>query len=250
MSESELRILAIPDLPEVGSGVDLAALLVASFDFESEDVCVLAQKVVSKAEDRLIRLDTVQVSKEAHELALATEKDARLVQLILQESNLVLRAVPGVLIVEDRRGWVCANAGIDRSNIRQDSGGETVSLLPADPDESARRIREAVKKATQAEIGVIIADSHGRAWREGTVGVAIGSAGVQALCDRRGSHDRYGYQLQHTMVGVADELASAASLLMGQGDEGRPAVVVRGLKALGDGSAKDLQRPRERDLFR
>ncbi len=209
----------------------------------------MAQKVVSKAEGRLVRLDSVTVSPEARELARRSEKDERVVQLILDESQSVLRVRPGVLIVEDRRGWVCANAGIDRSNVVQ-RGGETVALLPLDPDVSAETIRAAIQERTGATVGVIISDSHGRAWREGTIGIAIGAAGVDVLSDRRGAADRHGYTLQHTLVGTADELAAAASLLMGQGAESVPVVVIRGLDVSGGARASDLQRAREKDLFR
>ena len=172
-----------------------------------------------------------------------------MVQLVLDESVEVMRARPGVLIVEDRRGLVCANAGIDRSNVRQDTG-ETVLLLPEDPDRSAQQMLGKIQEITGLAIGIVISDSHGRAWREGTVGVAIGAAGIEALSDRRGQRDRDGYELQHTLVGVADELAAAASLLMGQGNESIPAVVIRGVNVAGTGAARDLQRPHERDLFR
>jgi coenzyme F420-0:L-glutamate ligase / coenzyme F420-1:gamma-L-glutamate ligase len=242
--------LAIEGIPEIRPGTNIAALLAQSFDFESGDVLLLAQKIVSKAEGRLVVLDSVLAGPEAVSLGLAAGKDPRLAQLILDESRAVLRVRPGVVIVEDRRGWVCANAGIDRSNIVQEGKSETVCLLPLDPDASAAAIRQEILRLSGVQIAVIISDSHGRAWREGTVGVAIGAAGIEALSDRRGRVDRLGYVLEHTLVGTADEVAAAASVLMGQGDEGLPAVVLRGLRLAGSGRATDLQRPKQRDLFR
>jgi coenzyme F420-0:L-glutamate ligase/coenzyme F420-1:gamma-L-glutamate ligase len=247
---TQFTALAVENLPEIRPGADLATLLATSFQFQRGDIVVIAQKVVSKAEGRLVDLSSVRPGPESLRLAGISEKDPRVVQLVLDESREVLRVRPGVIIVEDRRGWVCANAGIDRSNIVQSEGGETVCLLPLDPDASAAAIRATLQEACGFKVAVVISDSHGRAWREGTVGVAIGAAGLEALSDRRGRPDRTGYALQHTLVGSADELASAASTLMGQGNEGIPAVVLRGLGLAGSGRAVDLQRPRERDLFR
>ncbi len=244
-----VELIPINGLPDVLPGTDLSAL----FDdtpLAEGDILVLAQKIVSKAERRLVDLATVKPSAQARAVALRTEKDARLVHLIIQESNRIIRMRPGVLIVEDVRGWVCANAGIDRSNVPQGAQGEHVCLLPSDPDRSASDLRASLQTKRGVTVGVLIADSHGRAWREGTVGVAIGASGLQALRDLRGASDRYGYQLQHTLVATADEIAAAASLLMGQSDEGVPAVLVRGLTAAGDGRARDLQRDLRRDLFR
>lgn len=248
-------LLPIKGLPLIRDGDDLGALIVGAASGinrpEHGDVLVLAQKIVSKAEGRTVRLETVQPSTRAQMLADESEKDPRLVELILQESREVLRVRPGLIVVEDLRGFVCANAGIDRSNIEQDGDSEVVALLPLDPDESARRVRRRITELTGSTVGVIINDSHGRAFREGTVGVAIGIAGLSALRDRRGDLDLTGYVLQHTVIGLADEIAAAASLLMGPAAEGVPAVLVRGLDLPpGDGSAKDLQRPAERDLFR
>lgn len=239
----------------IAPGDDLArhildATQAAGEAFRAGDVLVIAQKVVSKAEDRIVRLQDVTPSPSAEDLAARTQKDPRLVQLILDESREVLRSRPGLIIVEDRRGFVCANAGIDRSNIEQ-RGGDTVALLPLDPDASARAIRNRIREDTGLEIGVIINDSHGRAWRDGTEGVAIGAAGVPVLWDRRGDVDLTGYTLEHTVIGLADEMAAAASLLMGPAAEGVPAVIIRGLSLPeGRGSARDLQRPHELDLFR
>jgi coenzyme F420-0:L-glutamate ligase/coenzyme F420-1:gamma-L-glutamate ligase len=217
---------------------------------EDGDVLVIAQKIISKAEGRLVRLDSVSPSDRAIEVAQITHKDPRLVQLILAESESISRMAPGVLIVRHRLGFTSANAGIDRSNVKQDGSSETVLLLPEDPDRSAQDIRRAVAERCDVSIGVVISDSHGRPFRLGTVGVAIGVAGLPALWDRRGEADLHGFVLQHTDVGVADELAAAAGLLMGQGAEGLPVVLLRGLDFQGkDGRATDLVRPKEKDLY-
>lgn len=250
-----LTLLPVVGLPLIEAGDPLADLIIDCFSvgdsLQDGDILVIAQKVVSKAEGRTVRLHEVQPSKNALELAEESSKDPRLVELILRESREVVRVRPGLIVVEDIRGFICANAGIDRSNIEQHGEGEEVALLPLDPDASARSTRQRVAERTSASIGVIINDSHGRAFRDGTVGVAIGIAGTPALSDRRGDRDLTGYDLQHTVIGVADEIAAAASLLMGPADEGIPAVVVRGLSLpAADGSARELQRPRELDLFR
>ncbi|GAC1466608.1 MAG: coenzyme F420-0:L-glutamate ligase [Chloroflexota bacterium] len=243
-------------LPLIEPGAALADLIVAAleadgFQLAPGDVLVIAQKIVSKSEGRIARIDDVAPSPRAIELGLLTDKDPRLVELILSESSEVLRARAGVLIVEDRRGFVCANAGVDRSNVQQRGGGEDVALLPVDPDASARFICNRLSTLTGARIPIIINDSHGRAWREGTVGVAIGVAGMSALWDRRGDVDLTGYALQNTVIGLADELAAAASLLMGPASEGVPAVAIRGATFPdGAGSAQQLRRPHGRDLFR
>jgi coenzyme F420-0:L-glutamate ligase/coenzyme F420-1:gamma-L-glutamate ligase len=244
-----VELIGLHSLPDIYAGADLAALLTSAVNLLRGDILVVAQKIVSKAEGRSVDLASVDVSARAHQLARRTDKDQRIVQLVLDESVEVMRARAGVLIVEDKRGLVCANAGIDRSNVRQQNG-DTVLLLPLDPDASAQGLMKGIRAITGLTVGIVISDSHGRAWREGTVGVAIGVAGIEALSDRRGQLDRYGYELQHTLVGIADELASAASLVMGQGSESIPAVVVRGLNLAGEGTAKDLQRPHDRDLFR
>lgn len=250
-----LTLLPVAGLPLVAPGDLLADLIVERFQrsdrFATGDILVVAQKVVSKAEGRVTWLDKVEPSAEALALADRAAKDPRLVELILRESRAVLRVRPGLIVVEDSRGFVCANAGIDRSNVEQDGPGECVALLPVDPDASARAIRDRIATLTGVAVGVIVNDSHGRAWREGTVGVAIGLAGIPATLDRRGDTDLTGYTLQHTVIGIADEVAAAASLLMGPAAEGIPAVVVRGLALCdGEGRAQELQRPRELDLFR
>lgn len=251
-----IALLPIAGLPEVQPGDDLAALLLAALtgkglQLRRGDVLVLAQKIVSKAEGRLVNLADVTPGAEAERVAAETEKDPRLVELILRESESISRMRRGVLIVRHRLGFTSANAGIDRSNVPQTPGEETVLLLPEDPDRSARALREALHERTGVEVATVIADSHGRPFRLGTVGVAIGVAGLPALWDRRGEPDREGYLLQHTEVGLADEIAAAASLVMGQAAESVPAVLVRGLHLPArDGQARDLYRPPRLDLYR
>lgn len=251
-----LTLTAIPDIPDVQPGDELAGLLLRAlraspaWPLQPGDVLVVAQKIVSKAEGRFVRLSNVVPGTRALEVAAVVEKDPRVVELILRESDEISRMKPGVLVVRHRLGFTSANAGIDRSNVGAD-GEETVLLLPVDPDASAVRLRERIVGETNTAVAIVISDSHGRPFRLGTVGVAIGVAGIPALWDRRGEQDRYGYTLQHTDVGVADELAAAAGLLMGQGAEGLPLVLVRGLHVpQWDGRAADLVRPREQDLYR
>ncbi len=253
---TNLTLTAVPHIPHVQPGDNLAALILhalrqANLELTNGDVLAVAQKIVSKAEGRLVQLSQVQPSARAVEVAAQTDKDPRVVELILQESEEISRMRRGVLIVRHRLGFTSANAGIDRSNVSQSSADETVLLLPRDPDASAAQLREAVRAATGVQVGVVITDSHGRPFRMGTVGVAIGVAGIPALWDRRGESDLYGYQLQHTDIGVADEIAAAAGLLMGQAAEGMPVVLVRGLKLPAiEGRAADLARPKEMDLYR
>jgi coenzyme F420-0:L-glutamate ligase/coenzyme F420-1:gamma-L-glutamate ligase len=248
----ELRLIPVPGLPAIQPGDDLAALVVARLPepLLDGDVAVIAQKVISRAEGQLVHLADIEPSQRAVDMAPVAKKDPRLVELILRESNEVLRLHEGVLIVEHRAGWVCANAGIDRSNVPP-GDGQTAALLPADADASARRFAERIRELTGRTIAVIVNDSHGRAWREGSVGVAIGVAGLSPLKDERGRRDLYGYELQTSVIGWADEIAAAASLLMGQTDEGQPVVLVRGLRYQpADGSAREIIRARDRDLFR
>ncbi|MCS0504221.1 coenzyme F420-0:L-glutamate ligase [Ancylobacter mangrovi] len=247
---ARLELIALPGLPMVRPGDDLAALLAqalagAGLELRAGDVLVLAQKIVSKAEGRLVRLAEVTPSAAALALAEETGKDPALVELILSESRRVVRRRPGVLIVEHRLGFIMANAGIDQSNV----GEGMALLLPADPDASAERLRTAL--GAPEGVGVVINDSFGRPWRRGTAGVAIGAAGLPALVDRRGEADLFGRPLQVTMIALADEIAAAASLLMGPAAEGRPAVLVRGLSWSAPASpAATLIRPEEEDLFR
>lgn len=255
-----IELTAIPDIPLIQPGDDLPGILLhaarqAGLVFQNGDVLVVAQKIVSKAEGRLVDLQTVTPSPRALELAAASRKDARIVELILRESNEVLRVRPDAIIVEHRGGFVCANAGIDQSNAAApagaDSPGPWVLLLPEDSDRSARRLRAAVREETGADIAVIISDSHGRAWRLGTVGVAIGVAGLLPLSDLRGRPDLTGRPLRITEVGTADELAAAAGLLTGQAAEGMPAVLVRGAPFVaGEGHLPEILRPKDKDMFR
>lgn len=252
-----LNIKSVPGLPEVQPGDDLALLIAemmrqARLKLRAGDVLVVAQKVVSKAEGRIVELATVEPRGEALRLAAECEKDPRLVELVLQESTEVLRTVPGVIIVEHRLGLVLANAGIDQSNLRPGDDHGYALLLPEDPDASAAALREALAAHYGVdEIGVIINDSVGRAWRLGTVGLAIGVAGMTALWDLRGERDLFGRELLVSETGIADQVASAAQIVQGEGDEGAPVVRVRGLARLGPAqTARDLLRPRDQDLFR
>lgn len=229
------------------------SLPVTNIELHDDDILVIAQKIVSKSEGRMVDITTVTPSARAIELAQQTEKDPRIVELMLQESSEILRARVGTIIVEHKLGFICANAGIDHSNVAGDrnENQEYVLLLPKDPDQSARDIREQVKRKTGINIGVMIIDSHGRAWRNGTVGICIGLSGLPALVDERGWKDLFGYTLKITVVGVADELAAAASLMMGQAAEGTPVMHVRGFPyPLGEGSLKELIRPKDQDMFR
>jgi coenzyme F420-0:L-glutamate ligase / coenzyme F420-1:gamma-L-glutamate ligase len=259
-----LILTSLPNMPLIQPGDNLAGLILyslkrAEITLEDGDILVLAQKIVSKAENRLVNLSSVNPSPAALELAEKTGKDARIAELLLQESNEILRMRMGTAIVEHRLGFVCANAGIDQSNVgnaqgknqNEESQNEFALLLPEDPDKSAAELRAALEAASGKNLGVMIIDSHGRAWRLGTVGVAIGLSGLPGLVDERGWNDLFGYTLKITVVGVADELAAAASLMMGQAAEGTPVVHVRGFPyALRDGSVKELLRPKEQDMFR
>lgn len=247
---AELAVWA-PAVPrEVAAGDDLAEVVAAALAGRAPrpgDIVVLAQKIVSKAEGRLVSLATVRPGPAAIELAARTRKDARLVELVLRESQAVVRARPGVLIVRHRLGLVMANAGIDQSNL---PGAEMALLLPEDPDGSAERLRAALADRLGVPLGVIISDSFGRAWRRGSVNVAIGAAGIASLWDRRGERDRSGRPLAVTEVAVADAVAAAAGLAMGEGREGRPLVLVRGWSPPAPASpAAALIRPVEEDLF-
>jgi coenzyme F420-0:L-glutamate ligase/coenzyme F420-1:gamma-L-glutamate ligase len=292
-----MLLTPLPAIPLIQPGDNLASIILtalerASLQLESGDILVLAQKIVSKSEGRLVNLSTVVPSPRAEELALQAEKDPRLVELILRESRAVLRVRPGTIIVEHRLGFVCASAGIDHSNVEgirrtaaeaaTNNDGEGVRsdgisrprpaigptateaatnnrnkaedwmlLLPEDPDASAARIRQQFEAASGERIGVLIIDSHGRAWRLGVVGAAIGLSGLPGLVDMRGQPDLFGYHLRITLIGAADELAAAASLVMGQAAEGTPVIHVRGFPyPLREGSMKELLRPRDQDMFR
>lgn len=254
--EPNVILMGIPHIPHVQPGDDLAQLLMDALAtvhliLHDGDVLAIAQKIVSKAEGRLVDLTSIVPGEEARDVAAETLKDPRLVELILQESEGISRMRPGVLIVRHRLGFTSANAGIDRSNVVQTGDGEKVLLLPCDPDASADKIRKAIQEHLGVNVGIVITDSHGRPFRLGTVGVAIGVAGIPALWDRRGEEDLFGYTLQHTEVGLADEIAAAAGLLMGQAAEGIPAIIIRGLVLPPEqGHAADLIRPKELDLYR
>lgn len=251
-----VEMLAVPGIPRVGKGDDLVALIGEGLARggivpRGGDVFVLAQKIVSKAEGRMVDLATVQPSAEAIELAGQIQKDPRLVELILSESVRVVRARPNVLIVEHRLGFVMANAGIDQSNVAVPDAPPQALLLPVDPDGSAELLRTRLSERFGVPVAVVINDSFGRAFRRGTCGVAIGAAGLPSLMDLRGAPDLFGRKLQVSLTGHADEIAAAASLVMGQGAEGRPVVLVRGLTWRGpDNGASELVRPADEDLFR
>ena len=250
-----IAITPIGGIKLVEPGDDLAALLLdglaaSDLDLEDGDILAVAQKIVSKAEGRQVDLATVEASDEARRLAAETDKDPRLVQLILDESTEVVRKKPGVLIVRHKLGLVGAHAGVDQSNVDHGNGASAL-LLPESPDASASRIRRALMQATGQRIGVLITDSANRPWRLGTVGIAIGAAGIGVLDDRRGGNDLYGRELKVTLINRADSLASAATLAMGETTERTPAALIRGFHAEQSGqSASAIPRPLEEDLFR
>ena len=253
-----LILTPLADIPLIQPGDDLPEIILhglrrSGIILMNGDVLVVAQKIVSKAECRLVNLAEINPRPEAQALAAQTDKDPRLVEVILRESKSVLRTRPGTIIVEHRTGIVCASAGVDHSNVQGERGvvEDWVLLLPEDPDASAQHIRQRLELASGARLGVMIIDSHGRAWRLGIVGVAIGLAGLPGLVDLRGQPDLFGFRLRITQVGAADELAAAASLVMGQAAEGTPVVHARGFPyPLREGSLSELIRPRDEDLFR
>ena len=250
---NNVTLTPVTGIPLIQPGDDLARILAGAVKPLAPvegDVLVLTQKIVSKAEGRLVDLASVTPSPRAIELAQITEKDPRLIEVILWDTAAIIRTRPGLIIVEDVRGWICANAGVDRSNVAP-ADKDIVLRLPADPDDSARRIRTALRERLGVDLGLIIADSHGRPHRMGTIGVAIGVSGLPGLEDWRGRTDLFGYVLQHTEVALADQIASAATLLLGQAAESIPAVLVRGVPfERREGSARELVRPKEMDLFR
>lgn len=254
---TSMQLFAVPGLPTIQAGDDVAAIVVEGLAALSEsllpgDIIVIAQKIVSKAEGRLVRLADIQPGQRAIELAETIGKDPRVVQVVLDDSKDILRVRRGLLVVEQRSGWVCANAGVDRSNVQPDGESDYLALLPADADVSAEAIRQRLTELTGVTPAVIINDSHGRAWRIGTVGVAIGNAGLPPTWDQRGLHDLFGYELVSSEECIADELAAAASLIMGQSDEGRPVVIIRGYQPpkLPPAPARTIQRPAAMDAFR
>src|SRR5438128_5709779 len=253
---AQLSITALTGIPLVKPGDDLAAIALAAYAASGlapadGDVLVVAQKIVSKAENRIVDVTTVEPSERAIALAAEVEKDPRLVEVILSESRRIVRHRANLLIAEHKRGWVMANAGIDHSNIGPDDGTERVLLLPLDPDASAEALRLQLVERTGRRVAIIVSDSFGRPFRRGTVGIALGAAGLPAVIDWRGHPDLFGRILEVTETGFADEIAAAASLVQGQADEATPIVLVRGLSwSAPDASAADLVRPPEHDLFR
>jgi coenzyme F420-0:L-glutamate ligase/coenzyme F420-1:gamma-L-glutamate ligase len=252
MAAPELRVIGLAGLPEVRAGDDISALILEAAERQgirlrrTGDVVVVTQKIVSKAEGRVVALADVAPGPEAARLAQETEKDPRVVELILRESRRIVRQAGPVLITETRHGFVCANAGVDASNV----GQGLVALLPEDPDRSAAEIRAGLRERTGLEVAVVISDTFGRPWREGHTNVAVGIAGMEAFVDYVGQVDPYGYELRVSVLAVADELAGAAELVMGK-LSGVPAAIVRGYEyPRGRGTARDMIRPPERDLFR
>jgi coenzyme F420-0:L-glutamate ligase/coenzyme F420-1:gamma-L-glutamate ligase len=249
-----VTIQSLPDIPVIMPGDDLAAHIIdaaagAGLALQNSDVLVIASKIVSRSEGRFASLHDVTPSPQAAELAATTGKDARLVEYVLRESESVSRAGPNVLVTRHRLGFVSANAGIDQSNVGQ--GGDVVLLLPVDPDASAERLRAALKARTGVDVGIVISDTHGRPFRVGNVGVAIGVAGLPAVIDLRGTTDLFGRVMQVSTLGYADLVASAAHLVCGEGSEGRPVTLVRGLDyPAQDGHAVDLIRTAVHDLYR
>jgi coenzyme F420-0:L-glutamate ligase/coenzyme F420-1:gamma-L-glutamate ligase len=253
-SATRIELIGVPDLPLVGPGDDLAAIIAGGLDQNglrpsAGDIVVVAHKIVSKAEGRFVDLAAAKPSDRARSVAAETAKDPRLVEVILSESTRIVRQRPGLLITEHRLGYVMANAGIDQSNVGPDGG--RVLLLPRDPDRSAEALRSRLSAQYGCGLAVIINDSFGRAWRRGTVGVALGVAGLPALRDLRGEPDLFGRKLQVTVVGFADEIAAAASLIMGQAAEKLPVVLVRGLAwTEAPSPGQSIVRPAAEDLFR
>jgi len=253
---TQLTLTALPNIPLVQRGDNLAALVLRGLDaariqLANDDVIVLAQKIVSKSEGRMVRLRDVTPSPRAIELAHETGKDARFCEVVLWDTREIVRVRHELIIVETHQGWVCANAGIDRSNVAPRDEDDWVLRLPEDADHSAENLRTCLREATGCEVGIVIDDTHGRAWRHGAVGVAIGVAGLPALEDMRGQSDLFGYQLHATVIGLADQIAAAASLLQGQAAEGRPIVHARGIpRSARLRPARDIVRAKAFDLFR
>jgi coenzyme F420-0:L-glutamate ligase/coenzyme F420-1:gamma-L-glutamate ligase len=245
---TEVRVIPLLGIPELREGADLGAVLVEAAQrtggLQSGDIVVVAQKAVSKVEGRVVDLSDVEPSARARELA--GDADARRLEVIVRESREIIRSRPPLVIAQTRHGFVCASAGVDASNAP--APGYLV-LLPLDPDASARRLRARIRELTGVEVAVVVSDSFGRAWRQGTTDVALGVAGMTAMLDLEGERDTIGYELHGTQIAVADEVASAAELVMGK-TRGIPAAIVRGVDLAGEGSGQDLVMPRERDLFR
>lgn len=252
---TQFTVTGVEGVPLVGAGDDLADLLISALEKQDlrpakDDILVVAQKVVSKAEGRFLDLSSLEPSVMAVKLARETGKEPHHIEAILRESNEVVRSKPGVIVVEHRLGHVLANAGIDRSNVDGMGNDDTVLLLPEDPDASAARLKELFDAHWNTDIGVIIADSVGRAWRLGTVGIAIGVAGLAALDDQRGDPDLFARPLEDTITGHADAIASAATLVMGEGAQATPAALVSGVKRGEASTANSIVRPKSEDMFR
>jgi coenzyme F420-0:L-glutamate ligase/coenzyme F420-1:gamma-L-glutamate ligase len=241
---TELTISPVRGLPELRAGDDLASMIAERGQLEDGNVLVVAQKAISKIEGRIVRLDEVEPSAEARELA--GDGDPRRIEVVLREAQRVVRTRGSLVIAETRHGFICASAGVDASNAPEPG---TLVLLPVDPDASAAQLRVRLHELTGREVGVVVSDSFGRPWRQGTTDVAIGAAGVEALRDLKGERDPTGYELRSTVIAIADEIAGAAELVMGKLDR-TPVAIVRGLDAAGDGSARELVMPAERNLFR
>ncbi|MEM3437080.1 MAG: coenzyme F420-0:L-glutamate ligase [Nitrososphaerales archaeon] len=248
---SEIRIIGIEGIPEVNPGNDIASLIANSIQKQGikiidKDIIVVTHKIVSKAEGRLIDLKKIKPSDFALKISKYGKKDPRMIEVILREAKRIVRMKKGVIIAETRHGFVCANAGVDKSNVK---GKDIVSLLPINPDKSAQLIKDGIKRKLKVDVAVIISDTFGRPWREGQTNVAIGVAGLEPILDYRGKKDNYGYTLKATAIAIADELASAAELVMGKLRK-IPIAIIRGYKYNeGKGSIKSLIRPRSRDLF-
>jgi coenzyme F420-0:L-glutamate ligase / coenzyme F420-1:gamma-L-glutamate ligase len=253
---TSLQVIALTDLPLIKAGDDLVELIASSLKLNgveprAQDVLVVAQKIVSKAEGRMVDLATIEPSAKARTLAAEVDKDPRLVELILSESVRVVRTRRNVLIVEHRLGFIMANGGVDQSNVGPADGASRALLLPENPDRSAETLRNGLAAATGIDLAVVINDSFGRPWRQGTAGVAIGGAGLPALIDLRGRPDLFGRKLEVSIIGFADEIAAAASLVMGQADEASPAVLIRGLRwSAPESTAATIIRSPNEDLFR
>jgi coenzyme F420-0:L-glutamate ligase/coenzyme F420-1:gamma-L-glutamate ligase len=244
-AEGVIQVIPVEGLPEIVEGDDLAALVAGAVELEDGDVVCVAHKVVSKAEGRVVRLDELEPSPQARELA-GRDGDPRRLEVVLREATRILRSRPPLVIAETNHGFVCAAAGVDSSNAPEP---DTVVLLPEDPDASAARLRDELGRRTGRSLGVVVTDTFGRPWRVGIANVAIGAAGIEVLRDLRGQHDPAGYELHATVIALADEIAAAAELAMGK-TERVPAAIVRGLAVAGEGAAKELIMPAELDLFR
>ena len=249
---STIALIPIPDIPQIQPGDDLVSLLLDAIDrskvgLKDGDILVMCQKIVSKAEGAVVDLKTVEPSDFAHQIADQWEKDPRIVEVVLRESNRIVMMKNGVVITETKRGWVCANSGVDASNTLAD---DIVIVLPEDPDKSAKNMRTAIQERRNISIGIVITDTFGRPWRDGLVEFALGVSGFEGLLDLRGGEDLQGRELSHTVISVADELACAAGLLM-EKSAAVPAVIVRGYKYIpAEGNGQVLIRPAEADLFR